>query len=52
MPPEYHVGMHMHLLETAYQKEYAQRRTGTTAVRHLDDLGLLGPQLTSGMACG
>jgi cytosine/adenosine deaminase-related metal-dependent hydrolase len=25
------VPMHMHLLETAYQKEYARRRTGTTA---------------------
>ncbi len=32
---QYGVGMHMHLLETAYQKEYARRRTGTTAVRHL-----------------
>ncbi len=44
----YHVGMHMHLLETPYQKEYAQRRTGTTAVRYLADLGLLGPGLTLG----
>ncbi|WP_134682118.1 amidohydrolase family protein [Paracoccus ravus] len=42
------VPMHMHLLETAYQKEYARRRTGTTAVRHLEKLGLLGPQLTLG----
>jgi cytosine/adenosine deaminase-related metal-dependent hydrolase len=38
----------MHLLETAYQKEYAQRRTGMTAVRYLDGLGLLGPQMTLG----
>jgi 5-methylthioadenosine/S-adenosylhomocysteine deaminase len=44
----YHVGLHMHLLETPYQQEYAQRRTGTTAVQHLADLGLLGPQLTLG----
>ena len=44
----YHVGMHMHLLETPYQKEYARRRTGTTAVRYLDDLGFLGPGLTLG----
>jgi cytosine/adenosine deaminase-related metal-dependent hydrolase len=44
----YRVGMHMHLLETPYQKAYAQRRTGTTAVRHLADLGLLGPDLTLG----
>jgi 5-methylthioadenosine/S-adenosylhomocysteine deaminase len=45
---KYGVGMHMHLVETAYQKEYAQRRTGTTAAGHLEDLGLLGPHLTIG----
>lgn len=42
------VPMHMHLLETAYQKEYARRRTGTTAVAHLARLGLLSPRLTLG----
>lgn len=43
------VPMHMHLLETKFQKEYASRRTGgKTAVRHLHDLGLLGPRLTLG----
>jgi 5-methylthioadenosine/S-adenosylhomocysteine deaminase len=42
------VPMHMHLLETAYQKEYARRRTGTSAVKHLHRLGLLGPKLTLG----
>jgi 5-methylthioadenosine/S-adenosylhomocysteine deaminase len=45
---KYRVGMHMHLLETPYQKAYAQRRTGTTAVRYLADLGLLGPTMTLG----
>jgi 5-methylthioadenosine/S-adenosylhomocysteine deaminase len=45
---KYGVGMHMHLVETAYQKEYAQRRTGTTAAGYLEDLGLLGPHLTIG----
>lgn len=45
---KYGVGMHMHLVETPYQKEYAQRRTGTTAAGHLEDLGLLGPHLTIG----
>ena len=45
---KYAVPMHMHLVETAYQKEYARRRTGTTALRHLHKLGLLGPQLTLG----
>ncbi len=42
------VGLHMHLVETAYQKEYARRRAGTTALRHLHGLGLLGPRLTLG----
>ena len=42
------VPMHMHLVETIYQKEYARRRTGTTALKHLDKLGLLGPGLTLG----
>ena len=40
--------MHMHLLETPYQKEYARRRTGGSAVAFLDRLGLLTPQLTIG----
>ncbi len=44
----YGVGLHMHLLETPYQQVYARRRTGTTAVQYLADLGLLGPQLTLG----
>jgi cytosine/adenosine deaminase-related metal-dependent hydrolase len=45
---KYGVPMHMHVLETAYQKEYARRRTGTTAIRHLYNLGLLGPHMTYG----
>ena len=44
------VPMHMHLLETMYQKEYARRRTGTTAVSHLYRLGALGPGMTLGHA--
>ena len=44
------VPMHMHLLETVYQKEYARRRTGTTAVKHLNKLGALGPWMTLGHA--
>jgi cytosine/adenosine deaminase-related metal-dependent hydrolase len=42
------VTRHMHLAETAFQKEYALRRTGTTVVRHLHRLGVLGPDLTLG----
>ena len=45
---KYAVGMHMHLVETAYQKEYARRRTGGTAFRHLVDRGLAGPAMTLG----
>ncbi len=44
------VPLHMHLLETVYQKEYARRRTGTTAVKHLYKLGALGPSMTLGHA--
>jgi 5-methylthioadenosine/S-adenosylhomocysteine deaminase len=45
----YHVPLHMHLVETAYQKEYARRRgDGGTAVEYLDRFGLLGPQMTLG----
>lgn len=40
--------MHMHLLETPYQYEYARRRTGGSAVAFLDRLGLLSPKLTIG----
>lgn len=42
------VPMHMHLLETPYQREYARRRTGTSAVKHLAKLGVLGPTFTMG----
>lgn len=45
---KYQVGMHMHLLETAYQREYAYRRTGKSAVKHLNDIGFLGEHLTLG----
>jgi cytosine/adenosine deaminase-related metal-dependent hydrolase len=40
--------MHMHLLETPYQFEYARRRTGGSALAFLDRLGLLSPRLTIG----
>ena len=42
----YNVPLHMHLVETAYQKEYASRRGGGTAVEYIDRFGLLGPQMT------
>jgi len=40
--------MHMHLLETPYQKEYARQRTGGSALDFIDQFGLVSPQLTIG----
>ncbi len=45
---KYDVPMHMHLVETAYQKEYARRRGGGSAVEYIDRFGLLGPHMTLG----
>lgn len=44
----YSVPMHMHLVETPYQKEYARRRTGTTAVQYLHRYKLLSDKMTLG----
>jgi len=40
--------MHMHLLETPYQKDYATRRTGGSAMEFIDRMGLLSPRMTIG----
>ncbi|QIR84922.1 amidohydrolase family protein [Paracoccus sp. AK26] len=40
--------MHMHLLETPYQREYAARRGQGSAVEQIQRFGLLGPDLTIG----
>jgi len=45
---KYDVPLHMHLLETAYQKAYAHRRGGCTAVDYIERFGLLGPRMTLG----
>lgn len=45
---QYDAPLHMHLVETAYQKEYAHRRSNGTALEHIDRFGLLGPRLTLG----
>ncbi len=42
------VPLHMHLVETAYQRAYAERRSGGTALAHIDRFDLLGPRLTLG----
>lgn len=38
--------VHMHLLETRYQREYADHHYPGGVVRHLHDIGLLSPRLT------
>ncbi|WAC26097.1 amidohydrolase family protein [Ancylobacter sp. SL191] len=40
--------MHMHLLETPYQKAYALKRTGGSPLAHIHRFGLTGPHLTLG----
>src|SRR5690606_12110985 len=47
---QHDIPIHLHLLETSYQKEYARRRTGGSAVAHVHKLGLMGPRLTLGHA--
>ncbi len=44
----YQVPLHMHLLETRYQKEYANRRGKCSAVQYLHDRELLGSRMTLG----
>ncbi|MGL4288474.1 MAG: amidohydrolase family protein [Phreatobacter sp.] len=45
---KYNVPMHMHLLETAYQKEYAWRRGKCTALEYLDRFDMVNERLTLG----
>jgi 5-methylthioadenosine/S-adenosylhomocysteine deaminase len=45
---KYQVPMHMHLVETAYQKEYAWRRGKCTALEYIDRFDMVGPRLTLG----
>ena len=42
----YGSAIHMHLVESWYQKEYGIRTWGKTPVAHLADLGFLGPDLS------
>jgi 5-methylthioadenosine/S-adenosylhomocysteine deaminase len=40
--------IHMHLVETERQADFARRHTGRSAIAHLHHLGCLGPDLTLG----
>lgn len=35
--------LHLHLLETRYQAEYAQRKWGKSFIQHYQEIGFLGP---------
>lgn len=39
-------GIHMHLVESPYQKDYGLRTWGKTPVEHLQDLEFLGPEVS------
>ena len=42
----YQTGVHIHLVESFYQKEYGIRTWSKTPVAHLHELGFLGPELS------
>jgi len=42
----HNAGIHIHLLESSYQKEYGFKTWGKTPVAHLQDLDFLGPELS------
>jgi len=42
----YKTGVHMHLVESFYQREYGLQRWGKTPVAHLNDLEFLEPELS------
>lgn len=43
---EYDVGIHTHLLETVYQKQWAWRSYGKSLVAHLEEIGFLRPRVS------
>ena len=43
---KFRCGVHMHLMESMYQKEYGIRTWSKTPAAHLEDLGFLGPELS------
>jgi 5-methylthioadenosine/S-adenosylhomocysteine deaminase len=45
---KYGIGIHLHLSETPYQKEFSARKYGKTSIQHLENIGFLGPHLTVG----
>ncbi len=39
-------GIHTHLVETRYQAQYGTKFLGKTPAKHLNDLGILGPEVS------
>ena len=42
----HNIGIHIHLVESMYQKQYGLRTFGKTPLAHLYDLGFLGPEVS------
>jgi 5-methylthioadenosine/S-adenosylhomocysteine deaminase len=42
----YQTGIHLHLVESYYQRHYGTRHWGKTPLAHLDELGFLGPEVS------
>jgi 5-methylthioadenosine/S-adenosylhomocysteine deaminase len=47
---KYSTKIHLHTLQTVRQKAYGIRTYGKSLIEHLDDIGLMGPNLTLGHA--
>jgi len=45
---KYKTTSHVHLLETVYQRLFGNRIYGTSATKHLEDIGFLGPDVVCG----
>jgi cytosine/adenosine deaminase-related metal-dependent hydrolase len=43
---KYAVGIHLHLLETKYQRIYGFKTYGKSTIRHLVEMGFLGPEVS------
>lgn len=47
---EYGAAIHLHCLESPYQREFGRQSYGKSTVEHLHDLGFLGPDVSLGHA--
>jgi 5-methylthioadenosine/S-adenosylhomocysteine deaminase len=47
---EYGTGIHLHCLESPYQREFGRSSYGMSTVEHLHELGILGPDVSLGHA--